>query len=96
MPRFEWDEAKNASNLKKHGVDFDTAKLMFDDPNHIAFVESIIDGEQRWQAIGVIPAAVLLVVVHTYRDGEGEEVIRMISARQATKHERKLYAAEAF
>ena len=42
--RFEWDEAKNKTNLRKHGVDFETAQLIFDDPFCVSFVESVKDG----------------------------------------------------
>jgi hypothetical protein len=92
MIRFEWDEAKNRSNKKKHGIDFETAQLIFDDPHCISFVERISDGEERWHAIGSIENIIMIVVVHTYREEVSDEVIRIISARRATRHERKLYA----
>ena len=92
MIRFEWDEAKNRSNKKKHGIDFETAQLIFDDPHCISFVEGVSDGEQRWHAIGSIENIIVIVVVHTYREEVSDEVIRIISARRATRHERKLYA----
>lgn len=93
MVRFEWDEKKNQSNLLKHGVDFETAQSIFDDPNCVTFVERIHDGEPRWHAIGRVEGLILLVAVHTYREDGPDEVIRIISARQATRHERKLYEA---
>ena len=92
MIRFEWDEAKNRSNKKKHGIDFETAQLIFDDPHCISFVERVSDGEERWHAIGSIENIIVIVVVHTYREEVSDEVIRIISARRATRHERKLYA----
>ena len=92
MIRFEWDEAKNRSNKKKHGIDFETARLIFDDPHCISFVERVSDGEERWHAIGSIENIIVIVVVHTYREEAFDEVIRIISARRATRHERKLYA----
>jgi uncharacterized DUF497 family protein len=92
MIRFIWHEAKNRSNRKKHGIDFEVAKLVFDDPNCISFVEQVKNGEERWHAIGSIENIIVIVVVHTYREGASEEVIRIISARRATRHERKLYA----
>jgi uncharacterized DUF497 family protein len=52
----------------------------------------VTDGEERWHAIGSIEKIIILVVVHTYREEEPDEVIRIISARAATLHERKLYA----
>ena len=92
MIRFEWDEAKNRSNKKKHGIDFETAQLIFDDPHCISFVERVSNGEERWHAIGSIENIIVIVVVHTYREEAFDEVIRIISARRATRHERKLYA----
>jgi len=67
MTRFEWDEAKNARNKSKHHIDFETAQMAFDDPFCVSFVERIDDGEERWQAIGMIEKVVLIVVVHTYQ-----------------------------
>ena len=92
MVRFEWDHAKNASNKTKHGVDFETAQLVFDDPFCITFVDRIIDEEERWHAIGTVEDVVILVVVHTYSGEGSEEVVRIISARLATRGERKIYA----
>jgi uncharacterized protein len=89
--RVEWDKAKNETNKTKHGIDFETAQLIFDDPFCITFVERVSDGEERWHAIGSIEKIVVLVVVHTYREENSEEVIRIISARRATPKERKLY-----
>ena len=92
MIRFEWHEAKNRSNNIKHGIDFETAQLVFDDPHCISFVERVSDGEERWHAIGSIENIIVIVVVHTYREEASDEVIRIISARRATRHERNLYA----
>jgi uncharacterized protein len=92
MVRFEWHKAKNRSNKRKHGIDFETAQLVFDDPHCISFVERINDGEERWHAIGSVEDIIVIVVVHTYREEALDEVIRIISARRATRHERKLYA----
>ena len=92
MTRFEWDEAKNERNKSKHHIDFETAQMAFEDPFCVSFVERIDDGEERWQAIGMIEKVVLIVVVHTYRSEDSDEIIRIISSRRATSHERKLYA----
>ena len=89
MRRFEWDNAKNESNKTKHGIDFET--LAFDDPLCVSFVERVDDGEERWHAIGMIENIIMIVVVHTYRVEGSDEVIRIISCRRATAHERKLY-----
>jgi hypothetical protein len=90
--RIEWDQAKNESNRTKHGIDFETAQLVFDDPCCVTFVERVTDGEERWHAIGSIEDVIILVVVHTYREEVPDEVVRIISARPATRRERKLYA----
>jgi uncharacterized DUF497 family protein len=92
MIRFEWHEAKKRSNKKKHGIDCETAQLVFDDPHCISFVERVSDGEERWIAIGSIEKIIVIVVVHAYREETSDEVIRIISARHATRHERNLYA----
>jgi len=91
MRRVEWDPAKNRRNKTKHGIDFETAQLVFDDPFFVSFIERVEDGEERWHAIGMIEDVLLIVAVHAYRVEGSEEVIRMISARRATSHERKLY-----
>jgi len=89
--RIEWDRAKNETNQTKHGIDFETAQLVFDDPRCVTFIERVTDGEQRWHAIGSIEDVIVLVVVHTYREVDSEEMIRIISARRATTKERRLY-----
>jgi uncharacterized DUF497 family protein len=86
--RFEWDEAKNETNMSKHGINFDTAQLVFDDPFCLTFVERLRHGEE-WHAIGSIEP--VIVLVHAYREERSDEIIRIISARRATRHERKLY-----
>ncbi|MCC6591127.1 MAG: BrnT family toxin [Bryobacterales bacterium] len=91
--RFEWDEEKNESNERKHGISFETAALVFEDANRLMFIERIEKGEERWHAIGSVKGSYLfLTVVHTYAEEHAEIVVRIISARRATRHERKLYA----
>jgi uncharacterized DUF497 family protein len=89
--RFEWDEAKNRRNLAKHKISFETASLAFDDPQTLSIQDLIVEGEERWQTLGMI-ADVLLIVTHTYRDEDDDEVVRLISARKATARERRAYA----
>jgi uncharacterized DUF497 family protein len=90
--RFDWDERKNESNLRKHGIDFNTASLVFDDPMHLPTPDREIDGEQRWQTIGMADGVLLLLVVHTVEDeDEADELVRIISARKAEAHERRTY-----
>ncbi len=89
---FSWDDAKNESNQHKHGVSFATAQLVFDDPLHLTRQDRIENGELRWQTVGLAGGVVLLLVAHTwYEEDTGEEHIRIISARRATKLERKIY-----
>lgn len=92
--RFEWDSEKNRINQQKHGgIAFESAALVFDDPNVMLRRDRSVDGEQRWHAIGVAEAAVLLVV-HVYRmenENDEEGIIRIISAREANKRERRIY-----
>lgn len=89
---FSWDDNKSTSNLAKHGVSFETAKLVFDDPLHLSRQDRVENGEQRWQTIGQVADCLLLLVAHTWFDeDDGSEHIRVISARRATKTERKVY-----
>ena len=89
--RFEWDERKSRSNLVKHKVSFETARLVFEDPFAISIQDQIVEGEQRWQTLGMVGGVVVLLVAHTYEDENGEEVIRIVSARKAIPRERVLY-----
>ncbi|MEO5561079.1 MAG: BrnT family toxin [Dokdonella sp.] len=86
-----WDDAKNASNQRKHGVSFEVAALVFDDPAHVSRQDRIEAGESRWQTIGRVGDTVLLLVAHTWHDAKDGEHIRIISARCATQFERKIY-----
>lgn len=92
--RFVWDEVKSRTNKAKHGVNFEVAKLVFDDPLHLSVPDRQAQGEERWQTIGLDASGVLLLVVHTYVERNGEEVIRIISARKATRRERAHYEEE--
>ena len=89
--RFEWDERKSRSNLVKHKVSFETARLVFEDPFAISIQDQIVEGEQRWQTLGMVGGVVVLLVAHTYQDENVEEVIRIVSARKAIPRERVLY-----
>lgn len=85
--RFEWDENKNLSNKRKHGIRFEQAILAFRDPLVVSRKERIESGEQRWQTFGMVEGLLLLLVAHTIREDLDEEVIRIISARPATRKE---------
>lgn len=87
---FEWDPEKADLNRAKHGVSFEVAKLVFDDPLHRSLVHEV-HSEERWTTMGVVGGLVLLVVVHTVHERDGEETIRIISARKATSRERNNY-----
>lgn len=89
--RFEWDDEKNRQNLRKHKISFETAALVFDDPDVLSLLEREVGGEERWQSLGLIHGAVIVLVAHTYRDTDDGEVIRIISARMATPAERRRY-----
>jgi hypothetical protein len=89
--QFVWDEEKNRRNLAKHKISFETAKLVFEDPFAISRLDRIVDGEERWQILGLIGAVVVVLVAHTYKEEEDEAIIRIISARKATSHERRQY-----
>ena len=89
--RWTWDPDKAAANRVKHGLSFETAVLVFDDPLHASKADPHPDGD-RWHTIGLV-GSVLLLVIHTWPEDfeEGEPVGRIISARKATAHERKAY-----
>lgn len=89
--RFTWEENKSRQNRIKHRISFETATLVFDDPHAVSVLERVENGEERWQTLGLAGGIVVLLVVHTYHEEGGEEVIRIISARKATPAERKIY-----
>jgi uncharacterized DUF497 family protein len=89
--RIDWDQDKDLHNYVMHGVRFETAALVFDDPFHISKLDRIVDGEERWQTMGQVGGLVTLVVAHTYSEENGKEAIRIISARKATRREREYY-----
>src|SRR5215831_7563916 len=89
--RFEWDEHKNQQNLRKHDVRFETAILVFDDPYALTQRDWAFENEERWITVGAIGPGSILLVVHTFCERQGEEIIRIISARAAESHERKAY-----
>lgn len=90
MIKFEWDQAKAASNKKKHGVSFDEAQSVFYDEFAVQFFdEESSESEDRFLMLGFSDKARLLIVCHCERD-QGN-TIRIISARKATKNESKYY-----
>jgi len=87
---FEWDDNKEQINIKKHGMDFETASRVFDDENRIEIYDDLhSDYEDRYITIGMIDEITCIaMVVYTER---GTDVIRIISARKATPKERRKY-----
>lgn len=85
----EYDPYKAKSNLSKHGVSFDEAATALYDPRGLVQEDKDSIHENRWVLIGLSSQANLLTVVYTLRN---EEVIRLISARKATRREAKYYA----
>ena len=87
-----WDEDKNRTNKRKHGLSFETAKLVFEDPL-MAQCPDPNPNEDRWHTVGMI-GNVAVIVAHTWPkldSGTGVETGRIISARKATAHERRAY-----
>ena len=90
--KFEWSEDKNKLNIQNHQVDFEEAKEVFDDPLHISRLNFRFDYfEERWISIGSIKKEKILVVANLFFDENGEEIVRIISARKANQKEGKFY-----
>jgi len=90
--QFEWSDEKNALNIKKHHVSFEEAKEVFLDPLHISKLDHRFDYfEERWITLGATTEEKILVVANMFFDENGEEIIRIISARRANLKERIFY-----
>ena len=90
MVQFDWDERKNKLNRKKHGIWFEEAVHIFEDPQVRFFLDQEhLNEEDRFVAIGQGSESSLLVVVHCYRDTDN--IVRIISARRASRKERLFY-----
>ena len=92
--QFTWDERRNRGNQRRHQISFETAILVFDDPYHISTQEREVEGELRWQTVGMVKGIQILLVAHTVPESGDEELIRIISARKATPQERSIYAQQ--
>ena len=96
--RFEWDEAKNLANQRKHGISFEDASEAFRDPFFVTLLDRVVDGEERWQTVGRVGSWLLVMAAHTIREENAEgttiEVIRIFSARFATPMEVRIYEDE--
>ena len=87
---FEWDEQKNAINKIKHGISFEEARSVFQDPRALIIPDpDHSNDEERFVILGLSEKLNVLVVCHCYRNEE--QTIRLISVRKATKTERKYY-----
>ena len=94
MQQFEWDDEKNMATIKKHGVSFDEASTVFYDQFGIRiFDPDHSDDEDRFLLLGMSSKTRILIVCHCYRQ---ENVIRLISARKATKNEASTYYKRNF
>ena len=90
--KYEWDHSKDLANQVKHGISFSEAEEVFLDPLHLSILDERFNYfEERWITIGKVQDRRVIVVVTLFFDEDGEEVIRFISAREATKNERKQY-----
>ena len=85
--KFEWDDAKNDTNMRKHGIGFEQAQLIFDGPTLDVVDDRQDYGETRIVSLGLLEGVVVLSVAHTDREGR----IRLISARKASRKERTIY-----
>lgn len=85
---FTWDEHKNQTNIRKHGLSFSVARDLFDVPMITDLDDRFDYGEDRWIGIGRLHSRILVIIFSTPDD----ETIRVISLRKALSHERKRYA----
>ena len=90
--RFVWDKEKDRRNRAKHKVSFETPVLVFEDLNALSAQDRFVEDEERWQTLGQVGGMVILSVAHTSYEENGEEIIRIVSARKATPRERRIYA----
>lgn len=90
--KFEWDINKEANNIRKHGVNFEQASYVFADPFALnLFDTEHSDDENRWILVGKSINETITLVVHTFEDKSGIELVRIISARKANKNEKQIY-----
>lgn len=95
--KLEWDEKKNKENTKKHSISFSEASEVFDDPLNLSALDRRFDyHDERWITFGKTKSGKVIAVGHLYwlSENDGEEHIRIITARKATKKEREQYEEE--
>lgn len=84
---YEWDEAKREANLRKHGLDFDDANIVYENPNKVTFSQTG-HSEARWRDIALVESnGIVLALVYTVRRYN----VRVISFRKASRKERRIY-----
>lgn len=92
LVRFDWDKAKAQSNVRKHGVSFEVASTVFDDPRLVTAADlQHSEIEDRWLSIGLGAGGLILAVVYLWFAGPTTTMIRLISARKATRKEIRHY-----
>jgi uncharacterized DUF497 family protein len=97
--RFVWDLAKARSNEAKHHVPFTVATEAFSDSSSIEWIDDDVFQEERWKLLGMTSEGILIVVyversISSFEDSTDETVIRIISARRATRHEQQRYRSQ--
>ena len=90
--KFEWDPNKEKLNIEKHGITFEQASYVFSDQYALSmFDEDHSKYEDRWILLGIYLSENILLVVHTHKENDNIETVRIISARKATKIEKQSY-----
>ncbi len=90
--KFEWDINKEKINIQRHGITFEQASYVFADPFALnKYDNEHSEDEDRWVLLGKSLNETVIVVVHTFRDNDGTEYVRIIRARKATKREKQAY-----
>ncbi len=90
--KFEWDTKKEKINMLKHGITFEQASYVFADPFALnKYDDEHSENEDRWILLGRSLNETIIVVIHTFRDIDGTEFVKIISARKATKKEKQAY-----
>jgi uncharacterized DUF497 family protein len=96
MQSFEWDDEKAEDTWRERGIHFEEAVSVFDDPYYLIEQDPYENNEERYRIIGMSHKCLLLLVVHTIREYNEEEVVRIISVRRANTKERRRYDNRKF
>jgi uncharacterized protein len=90
-----WDENKNRINRRKHGVSFETAAWIFEDPNVVSYLDRVVDQEERWHSIGCAGDIAILLVVHT-NEAQPSEAKMVKKKSGSSRQERRVLASALF